>query len=703
LAVIGSDACGTAYGLLEISRSTGVSPWEWWADVTPEKRDICLLPEINVTVQSPSVQYRGIFLNDEDWGLLPWSAKNFEPDAKTKFPVEKRFKGQIGPKTYSKIFELLLRLHANTIWPAMHEVTMPFYFVEGNREAAEKYGITVGTSHCEPLMRNSATEWDLTGAGDYNYLTNKDNVLNYWKERLQELGHSENIFTVGMRGKHDGKMQGVRTTEEYKNALTQVIPDQTELLEKYIGTRRGAQSYVSAIPQQFIPYKEVLDVYNAGLDVPDYVTLVWCDDNHGYIRHFPDEKEQARSGGNGIYYHTSYWGVPHDNLWLGIVQPALMYQQMKLACERNVRKIWILNVSDIKPSEYLTELFLDMAWNIHSITNDKLRITNSSSHLEKWLQREFGENAGNQLLPVMQEFYLLSHIRKPEFLGNTRVYEKERDKIMDLPWSEKEISDRLLRFREISDKVEAIETHIPGNRKNAYFQLIKYPVQASAQMNNKLLLAQLARHLAENTGLWKEVENAFDSIVSLTETYNSQNDGKWKYIMDFQPRKLTVYEQVKPEINGKDTQTCIFADSEIPLKKLNGTDFSSISGRYTITEGLGYEGKAIYLGKDCSAEYLFEGFSSDETDSMKVVVCLVPTHAVKGKSLRFSVSLAGSEPQVFDYETAEFSPEWKENVLRSQAIRFAVFPIPENGDRKLKICAIDEGIVIDQIFLYSTD
>jgi hypothetical protein len=249
-----------------------------------------------------------------------------------------------------------------------------------------------------------------------------------------------------------------------------------------------------------VTYKEVLDVYNAGLEVPDYVTLVWCDDNHGYIRHFPDEKEQARSGGNGIYYHTSYWGVPHDNLWLGIVQPVLMYQQMKVAYEKNARKIWILNVGDIKPSEYLKELFLDMAWNIGGVQQPCI---STREHLRNWLQREFDENAGNQLLPVMQEFYLLSHIRKPEFLGNTRVYEKERDKIADLPWSEKEISDRLLRFGKISDKVENIETQIPKNRKNAYFQLIKYPVQTSAQMNDKLLLAQLARHRADVSFRWK--------------------------------------------------------------------------------------------------------------------------------------------------------------------------------------------------------
>lgn len=177
--VTGSDARGLAYGLLEISRMIGVSPWEWWADVTPDKRDRFLVSEIKEGQQAPSVQFRGIFLNDEDWGLTPWSTKNFEPEAQTQYPVKGRFKGQVGTKTYAKVFELLLRLRANTIWPAMHEVTMPFYFVEGNRKMAERYGIVVSTSHCEPMMRNSATEWDLAGKGDYNFLKNRQAVVDY--------------------------------------------------------------------------------------------------------------------------------------------------------------------------------------------------------------------------------------------------------------------------------------------------------------------------------------------------------------------------------------------------------------------------------------------------------------------------------------------------------------------------------------------
>jgi len=685
LYVMGSDARGTAYGILELSRLAGVSPWVWWADVEAQHAASLRLPANFQTFQSPAVEFRGIFLNDEDWGLMPWSSQTFESDAKTKFPIKNRFKGQVGPKTYEKIFQLLLRLRANTIWPAMHEVTMPFYFVEGNRQMAEHYGIVVSTSHCEPMMRNSATEWDLMDKGDYNFLTNREEIINYWATRLKELSHSENIFTIGMRGKHDGRMQGVKTTEEYKNALAEVISVQTELLKKYIN------SDVTKIPQQFVPYKEVLEVYNAGLELPDYVTLVWTDDNHGYIRHFPNEKEQVRSGGNGVYYHLSYWGVPHDNIWLGIVQPALMYQQMKLAYEKNIRKIWILNVGDIKPSEYLTELFMDMAWNGFAESNPHV----CTQHLQRWLSREFGAEAGAKLFPAMQEFYLLSHIRKPEFIGTTEV--KNRDGITDISFSKREISDRLGRFMEISEKVKNIEKIISENRKDAYFELIEYPVLASNEINKKHLLAQFSRHAddipcwwKDSEELWKQSDAAFDSIVTLTSIYNSLGNGKWENMMDFQPRQLPVFQRIKHE-----QDSVPFPEKPDILYKLNGMDFSSISGDYTFTEGLGYEGLSIYLHKNATVEYRLP-----QSHISCMEIRLVPTHSVEGKTLRFSVSVAGGEPQTFNYETEEFSDEWKANVLRSQSIKTVVLPPDAKRFSPVKIFALDEGIVIDQIIIY---
>ena len=352
LNVTGHDSHGAAYGLLEVSRLFGVSPWEWWADATPQKRASFELPAGYTDSQAPSVEYRGIFINDEDWGLMPWSSMTMEPG---------NLRGVIGPKTNEKIFQLLLRLRANYYWPAMHEVTEPFFLTPGNREMAARYGIYIGGSHCEPMASSTAVEWGRRGKGDYDYVNNSDSVLKFWEDRVRDVAGQEIVYTLGMRGVHDGAMNGAKTVDEQKAVLSRAIADQRELIARYV------DADVTKVPQVFIPYKEVLDVYRAGLDVPDDVTLMWCDDNYGYIRHFPTPDEQARSGGNGIYYHVSYWGRPHDYLWLGTFSPYLLYQQMSEAYRHGIRKMWVLNVGDIKPAEYQTELFLDMAWDLSLI------------------------------------------------------------------------------------------------------------------------------------------------------------------------------------------------------------------------------------------------------------------------------------------------------------------------------------------------
>ena len=326
----GGNGRGMAYGLLELSRLAGVSPWVWWGDVVPEQKNHLALSDDFKTEQQPSVAYRGIFLNDEDWSLRPWSHKTYEPSEKK----------QIGPKTYRKIFELMLRLRANTIWPAMHPGTIAFFNIPGAKAIADSCGIVIGTSHCEPLLRNNVDEWDTTERGAFNYRTNRQQVHQYWTERLQEVKKSkDNMFTIGMRGIHDSSMEGYKTEEEKFEALQQVINDQQELLRKHIGDP-------SKLMQVFVPYKEVLQLYEKGLQLPDNVTLMWCDDNYGYMTRLSDANEQQRSGGAGVYYHLSYWGRPHDYLWLTTTQPGLIYNEMREAYNHNVRKLWIANVHD---------------------------------------------------------------------------------------------------------------------------------------------------------------------------------------------------------------------------------------------------------------------------------------------------------------------------------------------------------------------
>lgn len=669
LLVAGSDSHGTAYGIMELSRLIGVSPWEWWADVTPEKKTSFVLSAEYQTLQSPSVEYRGIFINDEDWGLMPWSSQTYEPSD---------IKGHIGPKTNARIFELLLRLRANTYWPAMHECTLPFFLTEGNRKVAEEYGIFIGSSHCEPMVCSAAGEWRRRGQGDYDYMNNSASVYKFWEDRVKEVAQQGNIYTLGMRGVHDGQMQGAKTVAEQKAVLERVLKDQRGLLQKYVNKD------VTAIPQAFIPYKEVLDIYNAGLQVPDDVTLIWCDDNYGYIRHFPTAEERARKGGNGIYYHVSYWGRPHDYLWLGTFSPYLLHQQMKLAYDRGIQKMWVLNVGDIKPAEYQIELFLDMAWNI-----DEVNEIGVTAHLKSWLGREFGSNCAEELLPAMEAHYQLSYIRKPEFMGNTR--EEERDPkykvIKDLPWSEQTISERLRSYTVLSDVVERMESNIPADRQDAYFQLVKYPVQAAAQMNRKILTAQLARHSKAD---WKQSDAAFDSIASLTQQYNSLQNGKWNRMMDFQPRKLSVFKRVEHTAATEPMVT----DRKM-LCKWNAMECTY--GKPVPYEGLGYERKAAGIRKGSSLTFAFDDYGKD---SVEVEIRLLPSHPLDEKQLRFAISVDEAVPQTVSYETKGRSEEWKENVLRNQAIRKVTLPINKQASHKLVITALDEGVVLDQVILY---
>ena len=669
LIVAGSDGHGTAYGILEISRLLGVSPWEWWADVTPEKKKLFKLSSKFRSVQSPSVEYRGIFINDEDWGLMPWSNKTYEPSD---------VNGEIGPRTNERIFELLLRLRANTYWPAMHECTLPFFLTKGNREVAKKYGIFMGASHCEPMACSAAGEWRRRGNGAYDYVNNSAAVYKFWEDRVKEVADQEVLYTLGMRGVHDGKMQGAKTVEEQKAVLDRVLADQRGLIEKYVNKD------VTQVPQVFIPYKEVLDIYNAGLQVPDDVTLMWCDDNYGYIRHFPTAEERVRKGGNGIYYHVSYWGRPHDHLWLSTMSPSLIYQQMKQAYDQGIQKIWILNVGDIKPAEYQIELFMDMAWNLEAVAQEGV-----TAHLKHWLERELGTSPAKELLPVMQEYYRLAHIRKPEFMGNTREEEKDPAYriVKDLPWSEEFINERLSSYDRLSETVEKVTSRIPADRQSAYFELVKYPVQAAAQMNRKLLFAQLARHGKAD---WEKSDAAYDSIAALTQHYNSLENGKWNRMMDFKPRKLPVFNRVE----RKEATTPMIQERSA-IYQWNGMDASK--GNFIGHEGLGYAGRAagILMGKA-----LTFSFSDWKADVVEVEVRLLPNHPVHGTQLRFSVSSDGAEPKVISYETKGRSEEWKENVLRNQAIRKIVLPVSGKKSHQLEIKALDEGVVLDQVMLY---
>ena len=566
LVVAGNNPRGVAYGVLELSRKMGVSPWVWWADATPTPQENVSINITEPIIQMPSVKYRGVFLNDEDWALMPWSSKHFEQTSK---------RGAIGPKTYERIFQLLLRLRANTIWPAMHECTIPFYMVKGNKDVADKYGIVVGTSHCEPMMTCNTGEWHTRGKGAYNFKTNKENILNYWNERVTELADSENVYTIGMRGIHDGRMLGVNNIDEETVILEKIIAEQQQLLKKNFPEK------YKTTPQVLVPYKEVLKVYNNGLKVPDDVTLMWCDDNNGYITRLSDAKEQKRKGGAGVYYHLSYWGKPHDYLWLASTQPGLIYKEMKRAWDYGAQKIWILNVGDIKPGEYLTEFFLDMAWNINDITPE-----NIYAHQQNWLQDVFGKNYNPQMQEICKEYYHLNGKRKPEHMGWNVVESTEKnmsvhDSELNPHSNGDEIEQRIAAYQLMAKKSEHIYKSIPKQLKDCYFQLLHYPIVASKAINEKILYAQKSRlyatyNLPVSEEYAQKAKSAYGEIAALTYKYNHDiSNGKWHGMMDFKPRDLAVFQSptLPDPINNKSNVSEVLLWSEGMQKP---TDLSQI-------------------------------------------------------------------------------------------------------------------------------
>ena len=656
IVVEGHNARGAAYGLLELSRMAGVSPWVWWGDVRPHSKNRLSLPDDFRIEKTPSVQYRGIFINDEDWSIRKWSQDN------------------MGPQTYKRLFELMLRLRANIIWPAMHDVSPGFFTVKGNKEMADSFGILIGTSHCEPLLRNNVAEWDAKKRGPYNYITNREQVQQYWIERVKEVKGSEEFFTIGMRGIHDGAMEGVKTKKEKLEGLQQVIDDQREILAKYYDKN------VEKVPQVFIPYKEVLEILESGLKVPDDVTLMWCDDNYGYLTRLPDAEQQKRKGGGGVYYHLSYWGRPHDYLWLTTTQPGLIYTEMKAAYDHNCRKLWIANVHDPKVAAYDLELFLDMAWDIESLTpspSPKERgVFTLNQHLENWLCTQFGAEVGHAIAPAMREFYRLNGIRRPEFMGWTQVeldkkkYPGGKSVPTTTEFTRKQAFERMNDFARIEATVDVYSQMIPEYLRDAYFAHVLYPVHASAAMTRKML---------------SKNGKDYNLIQMLTEAYNTMNNGKWKGLMSAAPRELPVFA---PDVKTELPQH----PSGGPCIARNACQYDSSTSPCTVIDMLGHSMKAVALAKGNTLIYEFE--SPVEGDAV-LRTAMIPTQPSDKGDLRYEVRIDDQTPVVISLKEPYRSEQWKKNVLRCQALKQTPIRLTK-GPHKLYIKALDDHIIVDQ-------
>ncbi len=704
LVVAGANGRGCAYGILELSRMAGVSPWIWWGDVVPARRQQLTVSDDFHSVQVPSVTYRGIFINDEDWSLRNWSWKQVEDGHEF---------GVIGPKTYQAIFQLLLRLRANVIWPAMHEGTAGFFTVKGNREMADSFAILIGSSHCEPLLRNNVAEWDHDERGDYNYMTNREQVKRYWAERLQEVRGSEELFTIGMRGIHDGSMLGVKTKEEKLAGLQQVIDDQRELIRQYYAKD------VERVPQVFIPYKEVLEIMESGLRVPDDVTLMWCDDNYGYMTRLSDDEQQRRPGGGGVYYHLSYWGRPHDYLWLTTTQPGLIYSEMKAAYDHHCRRLWIANVHDPKVAAYDLELFLDMAWNIEVVKPQTLR-----QHLAQWLCTQFGTRAGQRLAPAMEEFYRLCAIRKPEFMGWTQVelsdrkaYPRGRSQVVDTEFSTTAFGNELERYlgdyAAISETVREVEAMIPTTLKDAYFAHVLYPVLAAQAMAVKMLEAQRARSYYQGQSGRSTIQReqqatpaavrslaAYRQIQKLTEEYQRIAGGKWQGLMTMMPRDLNVFNPpILPYLpdGDKDAEPYTYnrRTTVQDAVAMDACRYQHATAGCQPIQLLGHSMNAVAIPKGGALTY---EFTTEQGGPATLYTAMIPTQPNDRGDLRYEVTIDSQQPVVISLKEKYRSEFWKVSVLRGQALKQVSVDV-EKGRHRLTVRALDDHIIMDQWML----
>lgn len=534
IVIIGSDRRGSAYGLLSLSKAIGVSPWYWWMDTPINK-----ITKINLSVEKfiskePSVKYRGVFINDEDWGILRWAKRNFEKE-----------RGNIGPRTYSKVFELLLRLNANYLCPAMHEASTAFHSIPENRLVADTFAIVMGSSHCEPLLLNTASEWKSETMGEWDYINNKAGVDKVLKSRVEETSPYENVYTLALRGLHDRAMKASDDMSDRKNMLQEALMNQRKLISDVF--KKPAET----IPQAFTPYKEVLDVYDEGLQIPEDVTIIWPDDNYGYFKRLSSPKEQKRSGRAGIYYHSSYLGKPHDHLWFNTTSPTLMYEELRKAYDMTADRIWLLNAGDIKSCEFAVDMFLNMAYDIDSFNFD--RAANSRN---EWLCGLLGNKYESSFKDICNSFYNLSFIRKPEFMGwgyewSSDKNGRERNTDTDFSFSNyREVERRLTEYKRIGSEVERILNSMSDEKEKAcFYQALYYPVKGSELMNRMVLDGQRNRWYSIQqraaTDIYaKSAKACYDSLSVITKGYNYLMNGKWNYIMSMNQGVTAAYYEL---------------------------------------------------------------------------------------------------------------------------------------------------------------
>jgi hypothetical protein len=500
LVIAGSDRHGTAYGAITVSEAIGVSPWYWWADVPVAKKESLFILPCTVT-DGPVVRYRGIFLNDEAPALTGWSKEKF---------------GNLNSKMYVHVFELLLRLKANYLWPAMWGNA----FNEDdplNPQLANDYGIVMGTSHQEPMLRAQAEFDRRYPASQWNYATHPELMQQFWREGIHRNKNFESLITIGMRGRNDTPMLEGATVEQSMELLEKIVAQQRKMLAEEMNP------HVEQIPQVWCLYKEVQEYYERGLRVPDDVTLLWSDDNHGNLRRLPTPEERKRGGGAGIYYHIDYVGGPRSYKWLNTIPVIKIWEQMNLAYHYDATRIWVVNVGDLKPMEFPIDFFMTMAWDPGRLTKERVE-----GFGRQWAAQQFGPAHADEIADIMAKYTKYNGRRKPELLDPATfsfVNYDEADRVVD-------------EWKAITAKAEEIYQVLPEETRDAFYQLVLYPTKASAVVTELYVTAgrnqiYAAQGRAAANELAQHVRALFKEDAELSDYYNHKlAGGKWYHMMD---------------------------------------------------------------------------------------------------------------------------------------------------------------------------
>jgi hypothetical protein len=704
LVIAGSDRRGTAYGALEVARAIGVSPWYWWADVPVKKSAQLWLPSNLFSTSAPKVKYRGIFINDEAPALSGWSREKF---------------GGFNHKFYEKVFELMLRLKANYLWPAMWGSA--FYDDDSlNRQMASDWGIVIGTSHHEPLMR-AHDEWRRYGKGKWNYDSNEVQLQQFWKEGISRVQGTEFIASVGMRGDGDEPM-----TEGTAIALLErIVKDQRTIISTVTG------KHAAETPQLWALYKEVQDYYDKGMRVPDDVTLLLCDDNWGNIRRLPRLSDPPRKGGYGIYYHFDYVGGPRNYKWLNTNNIARVWEQMNLAWNYGVKQIWIVNVGDIKPMELPISFFLDQAWDPQKFTADNIR-----SYYRDWAMEQFGPAKASEIGEIMRKYAQYSARRKPELLSPGTYSLTNHNEAQYV----------IYEYRDLMERAEKAGKDLPAAMQDAYYQLVLHPVKALTNLHELYYAVALNRYHAagKNVKANEYADRAKqlylqDSLI--TKEYHGMAGGKWNGMMAQTHIGYTYWQQ--PPVNKMPDVTYV---QESEAKKPGAAiDSTGLDAKHLIPskpgiyyyESDGYvsiaaehwtravHGKNITwkvipdIGRDGSGISVFPvtaaaqkpGGAAPHTQyemytynsgSIELHAYFSPTLNVHNKpeGLQYAVSIDDEAPVIVSMNREDKNTRtWESWVAGNAIIKTSRHHIAKPGRHIVKFWVVDPGVVLQKIVL----